>query len=364
MKQIKILDRCVVCENKEKPFSYFGWPTVARLPDATLAAVCSGFRVAHICPYGKAVICYSKDEGKSWTKPEPVIDTPLDDRDAGITAFGDNCVIVTSFNNTVDFQREINRKNTGELHDQTEAHLDSVACTDAEDKYLGSTYRISHDGGKTYGEIMRIPVTCPHGPIALPDGDLFYVGCVFAKEEICGGTPTIQCYRIKPDGRYSYVSSIENAGDAFGPLYACEPHAILLPDGKIIVQIRMQRTGEHRVFTIYQSESYDMGKSFTKPHAVLSENGGSPPHLIRHSGGTLISVYGYRQPPYGIRVMFCDDNGETWDTDNILTDDAYSWDLGYPASVELKDGSILTVFYEHLTDGNASPIMQVIWKME
>ena len=38
---------------------------------------------------------------------------------------------------------------------------------------------------------------------------------------------------------------------------------------------------------------------------------------------------------------------------------AQSGDLGYPASVELPGGRILTVFYENL--GGESVIMQKIW---
>ena len=43
-------------------FGGFNWPSVARLPDGRIAAVCSGFRLGHVCPFGKAVICYSSDE--------------------------------------------------------------------------------------------------------------------------------------------------------------------------------------------------------------------------------------------------------------------------------------------------------------
>ena len=95
----KIVTRdSIVIENNDNVFNYYAWPSVTRLPDGSLAAVASGFRVDHVCPFGKAVICYSKDEGKTWTNPSIVIDTPLDDRDAGITVFGPNRdkVIVTS----------------------------------------------------------------------------------------------------------------------------------------------------------------------------------------------------------------------------------------------------------------------------
>lgn len=96
----------VIMSNPEGRFRYFAWPSVARLQNGSIAAVASGFRLRHLCPFGKAVIAYSFDEGESYTNPAPVIDTPLDDRDAGILAYGEKNVIITSFNNTVAMQRQ------------------------------------------------------------------------------------------------------------------------------------------------------------------------------------------------------------------------------------------------------------------
>ena len=72
----------------------------------------------------------------------------------------------------------------------------------------------------------------------------------------------------------------------------------------------------------------------------------------------LIGAYSHRgfngNPPYGIRLMFSKDEGATWDYGNILFEHkdtrpgpAAGQDIGYPATVELKDGSLLTVFYAH-----------------
>jgi hypothetical protein len=78
----------------------------------------------------------------------------------------------------------------------------------------------------------------------------------------------------------------------------------------------------------------------------------------------LVSVYGHRKPPFGIKAMFSKDNGETWDIDNIILDDGVSPDLGYPASVELENGDILTVLYARESLGGAAVIRQVIWNFE
>lgn len=371
MKKLDVSPKQVLCANDDSPFMYFGWPSVTRLPDGALAMVTSGFRLEHVCPFGKGVICYSRDEGKSWTAPAVIIDTPLDDRDSGITPFaGGKRVIFTSFNNTTAFQRKVNAKRhfaqsplVRAEADLIDAYLNYVDVQGSAEKYLGSTYCISEDGGYSFGDVKVAPITSPHGPCELNDGRLMWVGRRFSEDDSFdeGDEPYIQAYVLGDDDNWHYLSSIENICDDYGILNSCEPHAIQLPDGKIIVHIRVQRGGEHRVFTIYQSESTDGGVTFTKPRKLLDDLGGSPAHLMLHSSGKLISVYGYREKPYGIRAMISADGGATWDADNIITDDGQSGDLGYPATVELKDGSLLTLYYEN-TDG-CSRIMQNVWRI-
>ena len=86
---------------------------------------------------------------------------------------------------------------------------------------------------------------------------------------------------------------------------------------------------------------------------------------MRHSNGTLICTYGWRDfPGYGQRVMFSKDEGKTWDTNWILRDDAPSDDLGYPSTVELADKSLFTVYYQHPDIQNAnSTLMWSRWRL-
>jgi hypothetical protein len=44
--------------------------------------------------------------------------------------------------------------------------------------------------------------------------------------------------------------------------------------------------------------------------------------------------------------MLSEDHGRSWTYHYVLRDDGPDGDLGYPASVELTDGSILTVYYQ------------------
>ena len=78
-------------------FGYQGWGTVARDEEGTLYAVASGFRVSHICPFGKTVMYISRNSGKTWSPPIVINDTYMDDRDAGILYMGNGRMLVTWF---------------------------------------------------------------------------------------------------------------------------------------------------------------------------------------------------------------------------------------------------------------------------
>ncbi len=148
-------------------------------------------------------------------------------------------------------------------------------------------------------------------------------------------------------------------------MLSCEPHAIELDDGTILCHIRVQtKKWSDRYFTTFQSLSHDGGRTWTEPVRLLDDCGGAPAHILRHSSGTLISVYGYRQFPYGIKAMFSHDGGRTWDTGHEIYTNEISGDLGYPATVELADGSLLTVFYAIPEQGGPAVIMQQKWRME
>lgn len=61
----------------------------------------------------------------------------------------------------------------------------------------------------------------------------------------------------------------------------------------------------------------------------------------------MLVAYGRRRRPFGERACLSRDGGLTWDVESEVTlCDAPNDDLGYPASVQLDDGAILTVFYQ------------------
>jgi len=360
MKIIKLGEPKVIMDNPHSRHNYFGWPTVTRLQNGKIAVVASGFRLRHVCPFGKTVISYSEDEGESYTRPAPIIDTPLDDRDGGIMTFGEKGVIVTSFNNTVNFQRKHNSSDPYAL-----AYLDTVT-PESESKYLASNFRISQDCGVSFGEIFKSPVTSPHGPLQLSDGTILWVGRTFSSENIkVEGADGIKAYKINLDGSCEYMGGIENISEDGIGFLSCEPHTAELDNGRLITHIRVQYyKGNAPIFTIFQSVSDDRGRTWSNPRQILERKGGAPSHIMKHSSGVLVATYGYREAPYGIRAMFSSDGGDSWDTDHDLYVNGISLDLGYPSTVELSDRSLLTVFYAHPLKDEPAVIMQQKWRFE
>jgi hypothetical protein len=112
---------------------------------------------------------------------------------------------------------------------------------------------------------------------------------------------------------------------------------------------------------LYQSLSQDGGKTWTPARGI---NAGAPTHIINHSSGCLISAFGYRADPFGIKVMFSRDNGASWsESEYIYINPQKHYDLGYPMTVELKDGGLLTVFYAH-HDAGPAVILAQKWSFE
>jgi hypothetical protein len=58
------------------------------------------------------------------------------------------------------------------------------------------------------------------------------------------------------------------------------------------------------------------------------------------------------------------DRGRTWSQPFTLSDDGAGPGLGYPSTVELKDGRLLAVWYESLAGSPRAVLRKLEWSLE
>ena len=119
-----------------------------------------------------------------------------------------------------------------------------------------------------------------------------------------------------------------------------EPTILALPNGTVIVHSRDEATS-----LIHQHDSQDGGRTWAPPRVLPIW--GYPAHLLRLADGRLLTIYGIRRPPFGIRACLSSDDGASWDVEHelIIRDDMPSSNLGYPTAVELPDGRLFAAYY-------------------
>ena len=329
----------------QQPDYYHGWPTLARRRNGELLVVCSGGREAHICPFGRVELIRSRDDGHTWSWPEVLLDTAIDDRDAGVLETSSGAILVTTFTSLAY---------EASLAKNPRWHSAQSRTTAEQRKSLLDTWMLrSTDGGLTWSAPYRVPVNSPHGPVALDDGRLLYAGKQLWKP----GTKVGVCESTDDGRAWRWLSDIPaRPGD--DPAQYHELHAVDAGAGRIIVHIRNHNSpnaGE-----TLQTESVDGGKSWTTPHAIGVW--GLPSHLLRLRDGRLLMTYGYRRAPFGIQARTSRDRGATWSGPITISDDGSASDLGYPSTVELADGALLTVWYERLSASPKAVLRQRRWQ--
>ncbi len=322
---------------------YFGWPSITKLDGDRMIAVSSGFRAAHVDPFGKVVGWISEDGGLTWSEPFVIVDTVLDDRDAGVI-YWKGKIIVSWFTHTKNYYSSMPAwaEHCAAISDEEEA------------KVLGGNYVISEDGGKTWSEVYNFPIFSPHGMIETPEGDLAYIG-YYGYDKNTKNFIEIGMATSSDGIHWSPVKIIADHKTKIQYVFE-EPHAIYTDDGTLIVMLRTDKG-------IYQCELAKGSDTFTEFRKICTA-ANTPPHLMRQSDGTLILTYGYRADPYGVRARLSYDNGQTWSREIIVSTSAFEGDMGYACSVERSDGAIVTVYYQKASRGDINTsIMRTIWRV-
>ncbi|HZM06291.1 MAG TPA: sialidase family protein [Candidatus Saccharimonadales bacterium] len=333
--------------NEPDPFPGFGgsvaWAGVVRLKDgALLAAFNAGYW--HVSPPtpsvmteakveayrkmgmprevaaptgGRIMFVRSEDQGKTWSKPQTLADTPADDRQAGLLVLPNGTVLASFFTSFGD--------------------VDPAG----DPAWFSHTLIVrSFDGGRTWEKHPRpiqpqsgSPFTgeAADGPAVLrKDGSILLTsyGCLRA-----GGNnkhTALGIYASKNRGRTWKLLSIVKADHNLE-----EAHAVELPDGRLVMIARPE--GE-------LWWSHDGGHTWTPPAKFGMRM--YAPTLYVLPDGTLVCLHGSYAPGFGgLRAIFSTDGGETWiapakDHGFLVDADAY----GYGAGVLLPDGSLYVIY--------------------
>ena len=356
-----IISNDTVCQESGR---YIGWPTIARTRDGELMVVFSGDRDAHICPWGITQMVRSRDNGKTWSQPETINNSPLDDRDAGIIQTKSGALLVSWFTSTAFmYPEKLKWQNLPpELLDSWKRHIAKISPETIVADH-GNWTRRSVDGGKSWEKPVKTIGSAPHGPIQLRDGRLLYVGLSTHEKTLKLGVE-----ESRDDGRsWQYLADIPVAEeDQRDPDWRVrmqdEPHVVELKNGNLVAMIRAEPK-DHSQTYLRQSESTDGGKTWSVTHKTPIY--GYPPHLIRLKNDWLLVVYGVRRDPFGEHACISKDGGKTWDVEHEITlRTALNGDLGYPSSVQLDDGSILTVYYQIAQPGEKTSLLSTHWKLK
>ena len=347
----------------QQPRLYHGWATVARCKDGRLAVACSGGRDGHVCPFGRVELMMSKDEGRTWGWPRVLMDSDIDDRDAGVVETAKGSLLATTFTSLAyeGILTKAAKIKPGEKGAWSAAKLKRWRAAhhrlSAEKRkgMLASWIVRSTDGGITWSGRYRCQVNSPHGPIQLSDGRLLYAG-----KELWQGKNRIGVCESTDDGlTWRWLAAIPTRkGDTHKSYH--ELHAAEAKGGRLVVQVRNHNKANSR--ETLQSESSDGGKTWSEPRSIGVW--GLPSHLLRLKDGRLLMTYGHRRKPYGNQARISTDNGATWSEPMIVSGDGKGGDLGYPSTVQLKDGSLLSVWYEVMKASRFAVLRQARWSLK
>jgi hypothetical protein len=295
------------------------WPNLTLMPDGTIIATIFN-QPTHLLWEGDVECWASADQGRTWKlRGTPAVHEPGTARGnvaAGLAHDGSLVVIVSgwSFEGTPIFGQRNERANV----------LQPWVCR-------------STDGGRSWirsvaiGPSTDASTVIPFGDVVRsPDGALG-LSCY----SHAAGQNTAHFFRSHDDGRtWGEPPTIIGAGDYNETALLC------LDRERWLAASRTHRDAHLDLFT-----SQDAGSTWTCC-GPLTLPGQHPGHLARLADGRILLVYGLRNRGLrGVGARWSPDEGKTWEAPVVLVNLEDATDVGYPASVQVEDGTIVTAYY-------------------
>ena len=267
---------------------------------------------------GRICMVRSTDEGRTWSKPEVIYDDQYDNRDAHISQLSDGTILVSFF--SLKLESEPRKRSPG-----------------------GVQFIRSMDNGKTWDEQSHLIPTadenwyCSAPVREMADGTLVFpvYHQVVGTEIAWGGV------HLSYDKGKSW-SDVVHIGKEANLFLAAETDVIRLKDGALFAALRGQKD-----VPMHYAISRDLGKIWSEAKSIGFL--GHSPHLNRLSTGEILLSYrginggkgfSWDRAYTALRISY--DDGKTWQGPYLMSESGGA----YPSTVELKDGTILMIFYE------------------
>lgn len=320
------------------------WPNLTVLPDGSIAATIFN-QPSHGSLPGDVECWATEDNGTTWHLRGPVTahepNTNRMNHAAGLAVSGDLIVVCSGWSN-----RYADSRSGAAFRAEV---LDSWICR-------------SKDGGRTWAvDKTAFPKQAPDGGYAqIPFGDIvagkdgaLHMTTYSMRNSDAGRLDRVWVFRSPDDGTtWGDPVAIHQEGS--------HNETALLHDGRggwLAATRTHSRAEDGRRYHLDLFSSENDARSWTF-RCHLTQTSQHPGHLLRLDDRKILLSYGNRTKDRGVDSRFSDDEGATWSEPIRVAD--FQGDGGYPSSVQLRDGRILTAYYASRTAEYAGYQMGVV----
>ena len=286
--------------------AYEAFPDVCRLRDGRLMSVFyAGY--GHVAlpneqlpKGGRISYCTSSDEGRTWSEAKTLYDGPDDDRDPSIAQLSSGLLVCNFFSL---------RKTEGKSPPW---------------EGLGTWIVTSGDLGETWSEPRRIY-------------EDYY--CSSPIRELSDGRLILGLYQETKGSAHGAVGISDDGGRTWKPAVDIDNGGVRLDAETDVIERKDGTLYAVQRPAMCYAVSKDRGETWTVSQPM--EFPGHSPYLLRTAGGIILLAH--RVPSTSLHYSL--DEGNSW-SENVLVDSVGG---AYPSMVNLRDGSVLIVYYEEGT---------------